>query len=109
QAGEYQPHGGDAYLDNTAEAQMQRAVVTVQHVRKDRVGRMQQQRHAELLDPVVEWLKPFGIDARVRTNAAGKIGPDEPKLEDGVIEDFDRRASVNERDRRCTPEAPGIF
>ena len=49
-AGEDQAHGGDGDLDDPAEAQMQRAVIAVEHVLEDDVGRMQEQRQAELFD-----------------------------------------------------------
>ena len=40
-AGEDKPHRRDADLDDAAEAQMQRAVVAVEHVLEDDIGRMQ--------------------------------------------------------------------
>ena len=55
-AGEDEPHRRDADLDDAAEAEMQRAVVAVEHVLEDHVGRMQEQRQAELLAMGVERL-----------------------------------------------------
>ena len=48
-AGEDEPHGRDTHLDDAAKAEMQRAVIAVEHVLEDHVGRMQEQRQAELL------------------------------------------------------------
>src|SRR5713101_7576545 len=76
-AGENEPRGCDADLDHPPEAQMERPTVAIEHILEYDVGGMQEQRHAELLDPVIERLKPIGVDPGVAADTARQIGAHE--------------------------------
>ena len=108
-AGEDEPHGRDTHLDDAAEAEMQRAVIAIEHVLEDHVRRMQEQRQAELLHVRVERLKPLGVDARIRADAAGKVHSHQTEPIDRVVDHFDRHARVLQRHRCAGPEPAGIF
>ena len=109
-AGEDQPHRRDADLDDAAEAQMQRAVVAVDSMSwKIDVGRMQEQRQAELLDMGVERLQPLGIDARIVADAAGQVDAHQAEPIDRVVDHLDRGARVLQRHRGARPEPARIF
>ncbi len=108
-AGENEPRGGDAHLDHAAEAQVQGAVVAIEQILEHRVGRMQEQRHAELLDPGVERLEPLGVDARIAADAARQIGAHQAELVDGVVEHLDGDARVLQRHRGAGPQPARIF
>ena len=88
---------------------MQRAVIAVEHVLEDDVGRVQEQRQAELLDMGVKRLEPLGIDARIGADAAGKIDADEAETIDRVVDHLDSSAGVLQRHRRARPQPAGIF
>ena len=88
---------------------MQRAVIAVEHVLEDDVGRMQEQRQAELFDMGVERLEPLGIDARIGADAAGQIDAHQAQAVDRVIDHFDRRAGILQRHRGAGPQPAGIF
>ena len=90
-------------------AQVQRAVVAVEHVLEDHVGRMQEQRQAELFAMRVERLQPLRIDARVFSDAAGKVDADQAEAVDRVVDHFDGGARVLQRHRRARPQPAGIF
>ena len=102
-AGQNEPHRCDAHLDDAAEAQVQRAVVAVEHVLEDHVGRMQEHRQTELLDMRIERLQPLGVDPRIGADAAREIDAHQAEPVDCVVQHFDRDARVLQRHRRARP------
>ena len=109
-AGEHEPHRRDADLDDAAEAQMQRAVIAVrQHVLEDHVGRMQEQRQAELGAMRVERLQPLGVDARILADAAGQVDAHQAEPVDRVVDHLDGDLGVLQRHRGAGPEPARIF
>src|SRR6185312_5124771 len=69
---------------------------------------MEEQRHAKLLDIVVERLEPLGIDARIIADAARQVDAHQAELVDRVIDDVDRSLRVDQRYRGTRPDAAGM-
>ena len=88
---------------------MQRAVVAGERIREHRIGRMQEQRDAELLDARVERLKPLGVDARIGADRARHVDAHQAEPADGIVEHLDRDPRIDERHRRARPQAAGVF
>ena len=89
---------------------MQRAAIAVrQHVLEDHVGRVQEQRQAELFAMRVERLQPLGVDARVGADAAGQVDAHQAQAIDGIVHHLDGGTGVLQRHRGAGPEPAGMF
>ena len=101
--GEDQPRRGEADVEGAAERQVQRAVVSIDHVDEGVVGRMDEQRNAELLDAGIERLEPRMIDVIVPADAARNVDADQAELLDHAVEFIDGGLGILQRHRRRSP------
>ncbi len=87
---------------------MERAVIALQHVREDRVGRVEEDRHAELGAARIERLEPLGVDARIAADAAGHVHAHQAVMLDRAVERGDRDLGIDQGHDRARPDAIGM-
>ena len=109
EAGEDQPRRRHAHLDDATEAEVQRAVITVENVGEYRIGGMQEKGNSKLLDTFVKRPESLGVDPGIGADAARQIGAHQSELIDRVIQNLDGDPGVLQWHRRASPKPAGIF
>ena len=87
---------------------MQRTAVTGERVGEERIGRMHEERNAELLATRVERLEPGCGDIRIVADAARDVDADQAQAPHRIFEHVERNLRIGQRHRRRGPETPGM-
>src|SRR4051794_41090392 len=98
--------GREADIEGASERQVQRAVISIENVDEGVVGRVDQERNAELFDAVIEGLEPRMVDMIVASDRARNVDADKTELLHHAVELIDRSLCVLQRHYAGRPYAP---